>query len=111
MSYNHLSSAERYHIAIELKKKVPHNQIAKSIGRSQSTVSREISRNTGLRGYRNKQADRFARERHAEKKKISKMTEEIKYIVSACLQNDWGPEQIAGRLRKEGVVSLHHETV
>jgi IS30 family transposase len=111
MSYNHLSSAERYHIAIELKKKVPHNQIAKSIGRSQSTVSREISRNTGLRGYRNKQADRFARERHAEKKKVSKMTEEIKYIVSACLQNDWSPEQIAGRLRKEGVVSLHHETV
>ncbi|MCI5224481.1 MAG: IS30 family transposase, partial [Candidatus Electrothrix sp. AR4] len=37
-----------------------HNQIAKAIGRSQSTVSREISRNTGLRGYRNKQADRFA---------------------------------------------------
>ena len=39
------------------------------------------------------------------------MTEEIKYIVSACLQNDRSPGQITGRLRKEGAVSLHHETV
>lgn len=111
MSYHHLSSAERYYIEIELKKKVSHNQIAKAIGRSQSTVSREISRNIGLRGYRNKQADRFAHERHAEKAKSIKMTEEIKYIVSICLQCDWSPEQIAGRLHEEGVVSLHHETV
>ncbi|MCI5223792.1 MAG: IS30 family transposase [Candidatus Electrothrix sp. AR4] len=111
MSYNHLSSAERYYIEIELKKKVSHNQIAKAIGRSQSTVSREISRNTGLRGYRNKQADRFAHERHADKVKAIKMTEEIKYIVSVCLQSDWSPEQIAGRLREEGVVSLHYETI
>lgn len=111
MSYKHLSSAERYYIEIELKKEVPHNQIAKAIGRSQSTISREISRNTGLRGYRNKQADRFARERHTDKAKAVKMTEEIKYIISVCLQNDWSPEQIAGRLCEEGIVSLHHETI
>ena len=111
MSCNHLSSAERYCIEIELKKKVSHNQIAKATGRSQSTVSREISRNTGLRGYRNKQADRFAHERHADKAKAIKMTEEIGYIVSVCLQSDRSPEQIAGRLREEGAVSLHHETV
>ncbi|MCI5223431.1 MAG: helix-turn-helix domain-containing protein [Candidatus Electrothrix sp. AR4] len=44
MSYKHLSFAERYYIKIELKKKVPHNQIAKAIGSSQNTVSLEISR-------------------------------------------------------------------
>ena len=111
MSYNHLSFAERYYIAIGLKNKMSHNQIAQAIGRSQSTVSREISRNTGLKGYRNKQADRLARERHANKAKAIKMTEEIKYIVSVCLHNDWSPEQIAGRLCEEGIVSLHHETI
>ena len=111
MSCTHLSSAERYCIEIELKKKVSHNRIAKETGRSQSTVSREIHRNTGLRGYRNKQADRFARERHADKAKTVKMTEEIKYIVSVRLQNDRSPEQIAGRLCEEEAVSLHHETV
>ena len=39
------------------------------------------------------------------------MTDEIKYIVSICLQHDWSPEQIVGRLREEEVVSLHHETI
>ena len=111
MSYKHLSFAERYFIAIGLKNKMSHNQIAQAIGRSQSTVSREISRNTGLKGYRYKQANRFARERHTCKEKAVKMTNEIKYIVSICLQHDWSPEQIAGRLREEEVVFLHHETI
>jgi transposase, IS30 family len=111
MSCKHLSFPERYFIAIGLKNKMSHNQIAQAIGRSQSTVSREISRNTGLKGYRCKQADRFAGERHTCKAKAVKMTDEIKYIVSICLQHDWSPEQIAGRLREEEAVSLHHETI
>jgi transposase, IS30 family len=111
MSYRHLSFAERYYIEIELKKGVSLNQIAKALGRSQSTVSREIHRNTGLRGYRNKQADRLARERHAVKPKRIKVIEEIKYIIGVCLKNDWSPEQVAGRLRSEGIISLHHETI
>jgi len=111
MSYRHLSLAERYYIEIELKKGVSINQIAKALGRSQSTVSREIHRNTGLRGYRNKQADRLARERHAVKPKRIKVIEEIKYIIGVCLKNDWSPEQVAGRLRSEGIISLHHETI
>ena len=111
MSYRHLSLAERYYIEIELKKGVSLNQIAKALGRSQSTVSREIHRNTGLRGYRNKQADRLARERHAVKPKCIKLIEEIKYIIGVCLKNDWSPEQVAGRLRSEGIISLHHETI
>ena len=111
MSYRHLSLAERYYIEIELKKGVSLNQIAKALGRSQSTVSREIHRNTGLRGYRNKQADRLARERHAIKPKCIKLIEEIKYIIGVCLKNDWSPEQVAGRLRSEGIISLHHETI
>jgi IS30 family transposase len=112
MSCNHhLSFAERYYIAIGLKIKMSHNQIAQAIGYSQSTVSREISRNTGLMRYRYKQADRFAGERHACKAKAVKMTDEIKHIVSICLQHDRSPEQIAGRLREEEVVSLRHETI
>ena len=111
MSCKHPSSAERYYIEIELKKKVSHNQTAQATGRSQSTVSREIRRNTVQRGYRNKQADRLARERHAVKPKAVKMTAEMKYAVGACLKSDWSPEQTAGRLRGEGPVSLHHETV
>ena len=57
MSYQHLSLAERYYIEIELRMKVSINQIAKAMGRSHSTVAREINRNTGQRGYRHKQAN------------------------------------------------------
>ncbi len=110
MSCRHLSPAERYCIEIELKKKVSHNQIAKAAGRSRSTVSREIRRNTGL-SYRHKQVDRFARERHSVKAKAIKMTEEMKYIVAVCLKKDRSPEQIAGRFQYEGLISLHRETV
>ncbi len=111
MSYLHLSLAERYYIEIELKMEVSINRIAKAMGRSQSTISREIHRNTGQRGYRHKQADRLTDERHANKPKPVKLTDEIKYLISACLQNDWSPEQISGRLHDEEIILLHHETV
>lgn len=111
MSYLHLSLAERYYIEIELKMEVSINKIAKAMGRSQSTISREIRRNTGQRGYRHKQANRLTNERHTNKIKAVKLTDEIQYIISTCLQNDWSPEQISGRLHDEGIISLHHETV
>ncbi len=60
MSYQHLSLAERYYIETELKMKASISKIANAMGRSQSSISREIRRNTGRRGYRYKQADRFA---------------------------------------------------
>ncbi|VVH63916.1 Mobile element protein [uncultured Gammaproteobacteria bacterium] len=41
------------------------------MGRSQSSVSRELSRNTGKRGYRYKQANRLACKRHQEKRKAT----------------------------------------
>lgn len=111
MSYQHLSLAERYYIEIERKMKVSINQIATAMGRCQSTISREINRNTGHRGYRHKQANRFAEERHMDKPKAVKLTDEIKYLLSVCIKADWSPEQIAGRFQEEGVMSLHHETV
>jgi len=49
--HKHLSLQERYYIEIELKKK-----ISKALGRPQSTISKEISRNRGARGYRHKKA-------------------------------------------------------
>ena len=93
------------------KKEVSHNQIAKDLGRYQSTITREIRRNTGLRGYRHKQTDHLAADRHATKQKSVKLTDEVKCLLSVCLRNDWSPEQIAGRLHDEGLLSLHHETV
>ena len=56
MTYTHLTQDERYQIYI--LKKAGHDQsaIAKIMERDKSTISRELKRNCGARGYRPKQA-------------------------------------------------------
>ena len=56
MTYKHLSQAERYQIHALMKAGHDQSQIAKLLDRHKSTISRELSRNTGSRGYRPKQA-------------------------------------------------------
>ena len=59
-SYQQLARKQRYQIFVLLK--MGHNQtkIANAIGVHKSTISRELSRNLGERGYRPKQAHRLA---------------------------------------------------
>jgi len=111
MSYNHLSLTDRHYIEIEIKNGTSQNTIAAKLKRSQGTISREIKRNTGMKGYRHKQAHSKAEERHKMKAKAIKLTPEITSIIDKLLEEKWSPEQIAGRLRKDKVISLHHETI
>jgi IS30 family transposase len=111
MGYKHLSLTDRYYIELERKMGTSANKIAKALNRSQSTISREVARNSGQRGYRYQQADRKAQERHENKPKSIKMSKEIKQIINGYIENDWSPEQVAGRLKKDSVIALHHETI
>ena len=72
-TFNHLTQEERYHIYIMHKKKVSLEEIAKDIGRNKSTISRELQRNKGKRGYRYQQAQIKAERRHADKPKMIKL--------------------------------------
>ena len=111
MVYKQLSLTERHYIEIQYKLGASMNKISQDLNRSQSTISREIARNTGKRGYRHKQANELAVNRHKEKDKAYKLTPTIKVLIEGYLQQDWSPEQIAGRLKISGVATLHHETV
>ncbi len=111
MAYTHLSLEERYYIEVQGKEGISLNKIAKALGRAPSTLSRELNRNTGQRGYRYKQADRMTLQRHIEKPKAIKITPEIQQQMRVDIENDWSPEQVAGRLKKEGIISLHHESI
>lgn len=111
MTYHHLNLEERHYIEVEKRMSVPAYKIAKALGRSQSTISREILRNTGKRGYRHKQAECMTQTRHTTKFKNIKLTDGIKRMLDRCIQEDWSPEQICGWLKKEGIIDLHHETV
>jgi IS30 family transposase len=111
MSYKHLSLEERYYLETAKKAGNTLTKIALDMGRSQSTLSRELSRNTGQRGYRHNQAMRLAQERQALKPKQIKLTEAIKDQIAALIRQEWSPEQIAGRLKLQGDINLHHETI
>ena len=50
-TYNHLTQEERYHIETLRKQKVSLSKIAAGMGRHKSTLSRELRRNQGQRGY------------------------------------------------------------
>lgn len=85
--------------------------IAKAIGRGQGTVSKELRRNRGQRGYRPLQADHMARERQAGKRSRPKvMVGEIKEQVEARLRIKHSPEQISNVLKMNGL-EVSHETI
>lgn len=86
-------------------------EIAQAIGFSQSTISKELSRNRGKRGYRNKQADGFATKRKVNKKSRHKIVVgEIKRQVDARLQLKHSPGQISKSLLKLEL-KISHETI
>lgn len=63
MNYTHLTQAERYQIAILNKAGHDQSEIARVMNRHSSTISRELRRNRGQRGYRPKQAHEFSQAR------------------------------------------------
>jgi len=62
------------------------------VGVSESTVSRELKRNSGQRGYRPKQAQIKSAKRRREAGKAIKMTAEVIRMIKAQIQEDWSPE-------------------
>ena len=85
--------------------------IAKAIGCSQGTISKELRRNRGQRGYRPLQADRLARERQAGKRSRPKViVGELKDEVEARLKIKHSPQQISNALKLRGL-GVCHETI
>ena len=63
MSYTQLTQEQRYQISALLKTGCNQTEIAKTIEVHKSTISREVRRNQGQRGYRPKQAHAKAMQR------------------------------------------------
>lgn len=83
--------------------------IATHLGRSPSTISREINRNGGLKRYRASQADQAAWDRAHRPKPCKLATHPaLRRIVARKLRCNWSPEQIAGWLKRENPNDEHH---
>jgi IS30 family transposase len=101
--YSHFTLAEREEIAIGRKRGESMSFIAKSLGRSPASGSREIGRNSpSLRAvrYRGNRAEQKAEERsrrgHAKKRLADPFVR--LYVESHLVNDDWTPQEIAGRL-------------
>lgn len=105
----HLTQDQRCHISILLKRDFSIRAIAKELKVHHSTISREIQRNSGKRGYRKKQAHLKAVNRRSKIAK-RKIHPTVWKRVLEMLEEKWSPEQISGRLRKEAVF-ISHETI
>lgn len=97
MSYKHLSIEERICIAYSLKENKSIRQIAKTLGRSPSSISREIKRNTVKKLYNPSKADKESKKRKKNCGARMKLTEELKFEIIRKFEKKNSPEQICGR--------------
>jgi len=105
MTYQHLSHHERYQIAALMKAGQNQTQIAAILGRHKSTVSREIARNQGQRGYRPRQASLLAEARSQGSRNARNIDPEVLRAAFNLVGQQWSPEQVAARL------PVSHETL
>lgn len=105
MTYHHLSQEERYQISALLKAGLNQSGIALNLGRHKATISREIARNSGLRGYRPIQATEPAEARSDRSRNARRISASCWEIVTDRLKKQWSPEQIAPE------AGVSHETI
>jgi IS30 family transposase len=109
--YHHVTRDKRSQIEALQARGCSIRSIAKQLGCDPSTISREIKRNSGKRGYRIEQADRKARERRlAASQEPKKMKPDLVARLKEMILAKWGPQQIVDRLKIEEVL-ISHETI
>jgi IS30 family transposase len=108
MRIKQLTLKERYHIWTSLKQGRKQKEIAESIGVHPSTICREIQRNKDIstQEYHYAFADSKANIRQQSKVKYTVITSKIKTYIKSKLKEDWSPEQIAGRMKRDKGFSI-----
>ena len=88
-------------------------EIGQALGFSQGTVSRELSRNAGRRGYRFQQAQHTAQARQRQgQHQPRKLTGRVRRTITRKLRTErWSPEQISFWLQAERGLSRSHESI
>ena len=115
-SARQLTLSEREEISRGLVAGRSLRSIAADLGRSASTISREVQRNGGAQAYRAAAAERCAWARAARPKTwLLASNEPLRRVVTQKLQEYWAPHQIAGWLAQEyenqPQMQVSHETI
>lgn len=108
-TYQQLTREQRYQIYALLKMGHSRTEIAEVIGLHKSTVSQELGRNHGQRGYRPKQADWLATSRRRRVKR--RIQPETRTLIESLLRRDCSLEQVSGWLKKNNDIQVSHEWI
>lgn len=113
MTYTQITLQERYALAVLYRQGQSLRAIAVALGRSASTLSRELRRNaTRYDGsYRFQLAQHYANGRRSRSRRNTQFTAAQWAFVEDLLREDWSPEQIVGWCARFQLLSISHETI
>jgi len=115
--YKQLDLNSRHQIKALLDAGHSQTKIAEIIGVHKSTISRELSRNAPTRGchankYRPETAQRKTNQRHRNKRKHCRFTEDLTEDAIQWLEEEkLSPELISGRWAVRGIDGVSHEAI
>ena len=109
-AYHRLTEGQRNQVYALKKTGLHQYAIADQIGVNKSTISREFKRNTGLRGYRPKQAHRLACSRQARIRR-TRISDVNWTRIEEMICEELSPEQITGHLKDIGEPSVSPEWI
>lgn len=111
--YHQLTREERYSITGLRLAGFSQAEIARQMGRSPSTISRELQRNRTTHDghYRAEKAQKYASARRRRARRRSWYSTLQWQAVEVLLKKKWSPEQISAVLRQKAVCRISHETI
>ncbi|MBS1985957.1 MAG: IS30 family transposase [Bdellovibrionales bacterium] len=109
--YKQLTSEQRYQISGLKKAGLNQSQISDEVGVHKSTISRELRRNKGRRGWHPKQTQELRDERRKKCANAQRLSLPEWAEVERLIRLDMSPEQASCRLALEGGFHISHETI
>lgn len=108
-SYHHLTYADRCQIYAYKQSGLSARAIGRHLDFHHATISREIARNSGKRGYRHLQAQAKSESRRTAQYKL--LTGDFATLIESKLALQWSPQQISGWLKRHDHPTLSHERI
>lgn len=114
MVYKHVGKGERLELSLLLSKGYSLRAIARVLGRSHTSLSRELRKNKVNRSYNPQKANTKAQVRRQKSKYQGMKVREtagLEEYISKKMKLGWSPELIAGRWRKETGLNIQPESI
>ena len=111
MNYTHLTQEERYQIHSLKAQGISQACIGAELGRSASSICRELARNGTQAGYRPKQAQSQAELRQGQRRNARQFEASDWQLVELYLRLHLSPQQVSDRLALEGRLIISTESI